>query len=91
MFGIIFVMFYIIVKGVEVVISFYCDVFGVSEVFCMIDFVDGCIGYVEFCFGLMIVMLVDEYLDFGVVGLDMIGGMLVMFYFVIDSVDVDFE
>ena len=82
---------YIIVKGAEAAISFYRDAFGASEVFRMTDPADGRIGHAELRFGSTIVMLADEYPDFGAVGPDTIGGTPVTFHLATASVDADLE
>ncbi|MET3613758.1 putative glyoxalase superfamily protein PhnB [Rhizobium aquaticum] len=82
---------YIIVKGAEAAIKFYREAFGASEVFRMTDPADGRIGHAELRFGSTIVMLADEYPDFGAVSPDTIGGTPVTFHLATGSVDADLE
>lgn len=91
MSGITSVTSYIIVKGAEAAIDFYCEAFGAKEMFRMTDPADGRIGHAELRFGQTIVMLADEYPDFGAVRPDTIGGTPVTFHLATGNVDADFE
>lgn len=80
---------YIVVRGGEAAIAFYKAAFGAEEIFRMTDPSDGRIGHAELRFGDSIVMLSDEYPDFGAVGPDAIGGSPVTLYLSTKAVDAD--
>jgi len=56
---------YFIVKDAARAIDFYKEAFGATEVFRMTDPSDGRIGHAELRFGETLMMLADEYPDFG--------------------------
>lgn len=80
---------YIVVRGGEAAIAFYKAAFGAEEIFRMTDPSDGRIGHAELRFGDSIVMLSDEYPDFGAVGPDAIGGSPVTLHLSTKAVDAD--
>lgn len=80
---------YIVVRGGEAAIAFYKAAFGAEEIFRMTDPSDGRIGHAELRFGDSLVMLSDEYPDFGAVGPDAIGGSPVTLYLSTKAVDAD--
>ena len=80
---------YIVVRGGEAAIAFYRAAFGAEEIFRMTDPSDGRIGHAELRFGDSLVMLSDEYPDFGAVGPDAIGGSPVTLYLSTGAVDAD--
>ena len=88
---IIAVVPYIIVNGGEAAIAFYKEAFGAEEIFRMIDPSDGRVGHAELRIGGSVVMLADEYPDFGAVGPDSIGGTAVTLHVATCSVDADLE
>lgn len=65
---------YIIVKDANAAIAFYKAAFKATELFRMTDPKDGRVGHAELKFGESILMLADEYPDFGAVGPETIGG-----------------
>lgn len=89
MSSIISVTPYIVVRGGEAAIAFYRAAFGAEELFRMTDPIDGRIGHAELRFGDSLVMLSDEYPDFGAVGPDTIGGSSVTLHLSTRSVDAD--
>lgn len=80
---------YIVVRGGEAAISFYKAAFGAEEIFRMTDPFDGRIGHAELRFGESVVMLSDEYPDFGAVSPDAIGGSSVTLHLSTKAVDAD--
>lgn len=80
---------YIVVRGGEAAIAFYKAAFGAEEIFRMTDPSDGRIGHAELRFGEGVVMLSDEYPDFGAVSPDTIGGSPVTLYLSTKAVDAD--
>jgi uncharacterized glyoxalase superfamily protein PhnB len=59
---------YLCVKDAERAIEFYREVFGATEKFRLKDPESGKIGHVELEFGKFVVMLSDEFPDYGCVG-----------------------
>ena len=82
---------YIIVRGGEAAIAYYSSAFGAEEVFRMTDPVDGRIGHAELRIGSGIVMIADEYPDFGAVSPDTIGGTAVTLHLATQNVDKDLQ
>lgn len=80
---------YIVVRGGEAAIAFYKTAFGAQEIFRMTDPSDGRIGHAELRFGESIVMLSDEYPDFGAVSPDTLGGSSVTLHVSTTAVDAD--
>lgn len=80
---------YIVVKDADAAIAFYKAAFGAEELFRMTDPRDGRVGHAELKFGESIVMLADEYPDFGAVGPDTIGGTPMTLHLVTRAVDAD--
>lgn len=80
---------YIVVRGGDAAIAFYRAAFGAEEIFRMTDPSDGRIGHAELRFGDGLVMLSDEYPDFGAVGPDAIGGSPVTLHLSTKAVDAD--
>lgn len=78
---------YIVAKGAEGAIAFYCRAFGAREEFRMTDPGDGRIGHAELKIGPATLMLADEYPDFGAVSPDTIGGTAVTFHLATTAVD----
>jgi len=80
---------YIVVRGGEAAIAFYKAAFGAEEIFRMTDPSDGRIGHAELRFGESVVMLSDEYPDFGAMGPDAIGGSPVTLHLSTKAVDAE--
>lgn len=78
---------YFIVKNASEAIEFYRTAFGAEELFRMIDPVDGRVGHAELRFGQTVMMLADEYPDFGALSPDTIGGSPVTFHISTTSTD----
>ncbi|MCX7561266.1 VOC family protein [Sulfitobacter sp. F26204] len=80
---------YIVTKDAKAAIAFYTAAFGATEEFRMTDPSDGRIGHAELKFGGSIVMLADEYPDFGALSPDTIGGSPVTLHLLTEAVDDD--
>lgn len=78
---------HLIVKHADRAIDFYKQAFGATELFRMLDPGDGRVGHAELRFGESVVMLADEYPDFGALGPDTIGGSPVILHLRTDDVD----
>ena len=78
---------YFIVKNAEAAIDFYRAAFGAEEIFRMTDPVDGRVGHAELSFGQTVMMIADEYPDFGALSPDTIGGSPVTFHLATTSTD----
>lgn len=78
---------YIVVKGAAEAIDFYKKVFGAEELFRLVDPTDGRIGHAELRMENAILMLSDEYPDFGALGPESIGGSPVKLHVYVDDVD----
>src|SRR3712207_1892836 len=60
------VFVYLTVPDAKAAVEFYQEAFGVEEIFRLVDPGDGRIGHVELRFGPSIVMLADEYPEYGI-------------------------
>ncbi|PDS39063.1 glyxoylase [Rhizobium anhuiense] len=78
---------YFIVNDAARAIDFYKEAFGATEVFRMTDPSDGRIGHAELRFGETLMMLADEYPDFGALSPDTVGGSPVTFHMDTASTD----
>jgi PhnB protein len=65
---------YIAVRNADKAIAFYKRAFGAEELFRLVDPNSGKIGHAELRLGKGILMLADEYPDFGAVSPDSLGG-----------------
>jgi PhnB protein len=65
---------YIAVRGASKAIEFYKKAFGAEELFRLVDPSSSKIGHAEVRIGNSILMIADEYPDFGAVSPDSIGG-----------------
>ena len=81
---------YIAVNGARAAIDFYVNVFGAKEIYALEDPADGRIGHAEIQFGDGIMMLSDEYPDFGAVGPEALGGSPVKLHLYVEDVDTIF-
>ncbi len=82
---------YFVVKNAAQAIDFYKQAFGAVEIFRMIDPSDGRVGHAELRFGETLMMLADEYPDFGALSPDTIGGSPVTFHMDTESTDAAVE
>ena len=78
---------YFIVKNAAAAIDFYRAAFDAEEIFRMTDPVDGRVGHAELRFGQTVMMIADEYPDFGALSPDTIGGSPVTFHLATTSTD----
>lgn len=78
---------YFVVKDAAQAIEFYRQAFGAEEIFRMTDPSDGRVGHAELRFGETLMMLADEYPDFGALSPDTIGGSPVTFH--VDTASTD--
>lgn len=65
---------YIAVRDARAAIEFYKKAFGAVEVFRLVDPQSGKIGHAEIRIGKCLLMICDEYPDFGAVSPDTLGG-----------------
>lgn len=65
---------YIAVRGAAKAIDFYKKAFGATELFRLVDPASGKIGHAELKIGKGLLMLSDEYPDFGALSPDSLGG-----------------
>jgi len=81
---------YLNVKDAARAIDFYCEVFGATEMFRLVDPGDGRIGHAQLQFGDTLMMLSDEYPDYGALGPAAFGGAAVKLHLSVDNVDETF-
>jgi PhnB protein len=65
---------YIAVRDAAAAIEFYVTAFDATELFRLVDPVSGKIGHAELAIGKGVLMISDEYPDFGALSPDSIGG-----------------
>ena len=82
---------YITVKGANEAIDYYVDVFGAVERFRLTDPGDGRIGHAQLAFGDRILMISDEFPDFGALGPEALGGSPVKLHVEVEDVDAVFQ
>lgn len=78
---------YIAVRDAKAAIDFYVKAFGAKELFRLTDPADGRIGHAELSLGKSILMISDEYPDFGARSPESIGGSPVKLH--LDVPDLD--
>lgn len=78
---------HLVAKGAASAIGFCTAAFGAVEQFHMTDPGDGRVGHAELAFGDTIIMLADEYPDFGALSPDSVGGSSVTFHLATDNID----
>jgi len=66
------------------------EAFGAVERFRLVDPTDGRIGHAELDLGGVVVMLSDEYPDFGATGPEALGGSPVKFHLAVEDADAAF-
>jgi PhnB protein len=81
---------YIAVKGASDAIEFYKQAFGAEEKFRLVDPSDGRIGHAEIQIGNVVMMLSDEYPDFGALSPESLGGSPVKFQIYVPDADAAF-
>jgi len=81
---------YLNVKGAAEAIQFYCEVFGATEMFRLEDPTDGRIGHAQLRFGDTLMMISDEYPDFGALSPVTFGGSPVKLHLSVADVDQTF-
>ncbi len=77
---------YLIVKGAARAIDFYMKAFGAREVFRLTNR-EGQIGHAEIDVGAARIMLADEFLDFGALSPETVGGTPVSLHLYVADVD----
>lgn len=82
---------YITVNGAAEAIAFYVEVFGARELFRLTDPGDGRIGHAQLAFGDRIMMVADEFPDFGALGPESLGGSPVKLHLEVEDVDTVFK
>lgn len=82
---------YITVKGAAEAIDYYIDAFGAVELFRLEDPQDGRIGHAQLALGETILMISDEFPDFGAHGPETLGGSPVKMHIEVDDVDAVFK
>lgn len=83
------VMVYLIVKNAPEAIAFYVRAFGAVELFRLTE-PSGKIGHAELRFGSTVMMLADEYPDFGALAPPSIGGSPVKMHLAVEDADAAF-
>ena len=78
---------YISVQGAADAIAFYKKAFGAVENFRLTDPSDGRIGHAEISLGDAVVMISDEYPDFGAISPATLGGTPVTLHLRVEDVD----
>lgn len=78
---------YITVSDASAAIDFYVGVFGAEELYRLIDPADGRIGHAELKLGDSLLMISDEYPDFGAMGPDSLGGSPVKLHLYVADAD----
>ncbi len=81
---------YLSVANARAAIDFYVAAFGAEELFALIDPADGRIGHGEVQFGTTVIMISDEYPDFGALGPETIGGSPVKMHIYVEDADAIF-
>lgn len=79
---------YIAVRDADAAIAFYARAFGAEELFRLVDPVSGKIGHAEILIQGCLVMISDEYPDFGALSPDSIGGSAVKFHLDVSDADL---
>lgn len=81
---------YITVKGAAEALEFYKKVFGAEELYRLIDPSDGRVGHAELLVSGELLMVSDEYPDFGAVGPETLGGSPVKLHVYVEDADKTF-
>jgi PhnB protein len=75
------------VKGGQAALEFYQKAFGAEVLYRLINPADGTLGHAEIRIGETVMMLNDEYPDFGAVSPDTLGGAPLQFVMHVDDAD----
>jgi PhnB protein len=75
------------VKGGQAALAFYQAAFGAEVLYRLINPADGTLGHAEIRIGETVMMLNDEYPDFGAVSPDTLGGSPLQFVMNVDDAD----
>ena len=78
---------YLNVRDAKAAIDFYCRAFGAEEVMRLVEPGSGRIGHAELRFGPMMVMLADEFPEYGIVGPQTLGGCSSRMHLHVDDAD----
>lgn len=78
---------YLVCRNAAAAVDFYRDAFAAEEVFRMTDPADGRIGHAELRIAGALVMIADEYPDFGAISPDTLGGTAVTLHLATDDAD----
>ena len=81
---------YIVVNDGAAAIAFYEAAFGAETLFSLVDPADGRIGHAELKIGDGLLMIADEYPDFGALSPASLGGSPVKLHLYVDDVDAVF-
>lgn len=82
---------YITVKGASEAIAYYVEVFEARELFRLTDPGDGRIGHAQLAFGDRVMMVSDEFPDFGALGPESLGGSPIKLHIEVEDVDMVFQ
>jgi PhnB protein len=82
---------YIAVKGAAEAIAFYVKAFGAVELFRLVDPASGKIGHAELKIGKGLLMISDEYPDFGALSPESLGGSAVKLHIDVGDCEKTFE
>jgi PhnB protein len=82
---------YIAVRGAAKAIDFYKKAFGAQELFRLVDPASGKIGHAELKIGKGLLMVSDEYPDFGALSPDSLGGSSTKLHIDVDDAEKVFK
>jgi PhnB protein len=82
---------YIAVRGAAEAIEFYKKAFGAAELFRLVDPASGKIGHAEMKIGNGLLMVSDEYPDFGALSPDSLGGSAAKLHIDVSDAEKTFE
>ncbi|GAB1377859.1 VOC family protein [Pararhodobacter aggregans] len=78
---------YLVCRNAASALEFYQAAFGAEEIFRMTDPADGRIGHAEIRIAGALVMIADEYPDFGAISPDTLGGTAVTLHLATEDAD----
>ncbi|WP_323020329.1 VOC family protein [Pararhodobacter sp.] len=78
---------YLVCRNAAAALEFYQAAFGAEEIFRMTDPADGRIGHAELRIAGALVMIADEYPDFGTISPDTLGGTAVTLHLATEDAD----
>jgi PhnB protein len=82
---------YLTVKNASKAIDFYIEAFGAEELYRLVDPGDGRIGHAQINIGPSLVMISDEYPDFGSLSPQSLGGSPVKLVLMVDDIESFFK